>query len=108
MAAPKPAVSSPPAEASTPARRGRGPALLEATFVLAQLLVIVGGGLTFGLSLLAGVSWWMLLLRTCLAVVGLGAIAWALNWSVTQGLLAAKRRELEAQRAGLPKIDLDA
>ncbi len=103
MSAAQPAPTNP-----QPARRSRGPALLELTFVLAQLLVIVGAGLTFGLSWWAGVSWWLLLLRTALAVAGLGLIAWALNWTVTQGVLEAKKRELEAQEAARPGIELEA
>jgi uncharacterized membrane protein len=85
-----------------PARRDRGPALLDLTFVLTQLLIIVGAGLTFGLSWWAGVSWWLLLLRTALAVAGLGLVAWALNLTVAQGVLEAKKRELEDREpAGL-------
>jgi hypothetical protein len=103
MAGEAPAPDSP-----KPAPRGRGPAILEATFALAQLLVIVGGVLTFGLSLMAGVSWWMLLLRSMLAVAGLGAVAWALHWTVTQGVLEVRKRELEDREAARPGIELEA
>lgn len=97
-----------PTAAPAPARRGRAPAILEATFVLAQILVIVGGTLTLVLSLLAGVSTWLLIVRTLLAVASLGAVAWALNWTVTQGVLEAKKRELEQVRAAPPSVELEA
>jgi hypothetical protein len=50
----------------------------------------------------------MLLLRSMLAVAGLGAVAWALHWTVTQGVLEVRKRELEDREAARPGIELEA
>lgn len=78
-----------------PARKPRGPVLLEAIFAGAQIATTVTGAAVFGVSLLTGTPIVMAVIQAALATITVGAVTWTLHWMVTHGLLTARKAELE-------------
>ncbi|KAA3648384.1 MAG: hypothetical protein DWQ07_05155 [Chloroflexi bacterium] len=72
------------------------PLLLESTYTIAKLIVIVAGALTAGLSIFAGADLLHTVLRTGTTLLGIGVMMWLIFWFVTKASWQAVKAELKA------------
>lgn len=79
------------------------PFLLDFSFSVANLVLFLTGVLTVVLSLLNGSSVVMAAVRGCVAVFGLGAVFWLLNYFLADQTLLVAIRDLKAARSRLEK-----
>ena len=56
------------------------PFFLEALFTLSQIIIILTGGITAIVSLIADVSYLQVILRASLALLVMGLLMWLVNW----------------------------
>ncbi len=79
------------------------PYLLDFSFSLAGLIILLVGVVTYVLSLLNGVSVVMAALRGCVAVFALGAVFWLLNYFLANQVIQTASKDLKTVRAELEK-----
>lgn len=73
------------------------PFLVEFTFTLARLTVLLAGVITLSLALLARANPWIAVLRGSLAMIVTGLLAWMLVSLVGQNALEVAKAEKAAQ-----------
>ncbi|MCX8061221.1 MAG: hypothetical protein N3D16_01425 [Anaerolineales bacterium] len=75
------------------------PFLLDFSFSVASLVILFTGVLTVVLSLLNGASLVMAAVRGCVAVFGLGALFWLLNYFLANQMLQVAIHDLKGTRS---------
>lgn len=74
--------------------RARLPFLLNLTFTLAQLFVVLLGLLTSAISFLSGATLFWAVARGGVAMLSVGLVFWLVNYLLARGGLAAIRQEI--------------
>lgn len=77
-----------------PSTNQRLPLFLDFTLSISQIVVVVMGGLTTGLSLYAGASLIVAVARGCVAILSIGIIGWLINWLFSHNGIQATRHAL--------------
>jgi len=77
------------------------PVLLDISFSLASLIILLAGVVTVGVSLLKGASVVMAAMRGCVAIFTLGAIFWLLNYFLAHQVIETARKDLKAAQSEL-------
>jgi len=75
------------------------PSLLDVSFSLASLIVLLAGVTTAGVSLLKGSTVLMAAVRGCVAIFAFGAIFWLLNYFLALQVIESAKKDLEAAKS---------
>lgn len=79
------------------------PTLLDFSFSLAGLVILLAGVATVILSLFHGASVVMAAIRGCVAIFGLGAVFWLLNYFLANQVIQTAAKDLKAAQSELDK-----
>jgi hypothetical protein len=78
----------------------RLPFFLDFTLSISQLMAVLMGIITTGLSLSAGASLFVAVGRGCAAILSIGMVGWMVNWLFSHnGLQSARQTLLEANQS---------
>ena len=83
------------------------PTLLEVTFTISRMVVVITGVLTAGICYLYCADIFAAVLRGGAAVLALGFLAWLINWLIVHFALENGLADLQARRdeAGLHTVE---
>jgi hypothetical protein len=75
-------------------QKAKIPYYLDFSLSVSQMVVVLLGILTAGISFFSGASWLAAAGRGCAAVISLGLITWTINWLLARNGINAVHREL--------------
>jgi hypothetical protein len=74
--------------------RERIPYFLDFSLSVSQLVVVLLGMLTAGISFFAGASLFAAVGRGCVATISIGLVTWTINWMLSRNGIMGVNREL--------------
>jgi uncharacterized membrane protein len=81
-------------EKKTSLSKEKLPYFLDFSLSIVQLVVVLMGGITTGLSLYAGASLIIAIERGCVAMISIGLVGWLTNWILSHNGINATYRSL--------------
>ena len=78
--------------------------VIEAGVIVVKILVLVTASIVFMVSLMANAVWYVIAIRTSLAMISIGLVGWFGNWILGKWVLSYELNKFEEENGTQSKV----